>query len=453
MPTTELPGYRIVDGIRQAPGEGLRNDVAAFIGSTERGPLGVPVRIEGRKAFETVFGGPGTGTVPRAVAAYFANGGLVAWVLRAGRDGDVARATAGFGDDGHGGWAAGGPARLALPGNRLMVTASSPGRWADGTTIQLTYRAYGVTGAPELDIAIRYPGGGAVHAAGLSAAELGAALTAGGMLTAAFTGPPVTPAPGASGPAQLSWAVVLGGGAEPVIDANSLRAAILEQSLLGEVALVAVPGLPGMLDAPGQDDVLAELARSAAACQDRLAVVSVPAAGTGGLVDWDRRAAVAVPDPAGRRAVAAYYPPLLAENLTGIGPDLYLETDLAGHVCGRIAELDRERGSGWSPANTLVADAVDVAVPLPAATQELALGLGMNLVRPRVGGGLEIWGAHTRDPGDGLQVAHRRRCTGSSGGCAGWSSRSFSTSTTGSCGSPWPGPSAASCSRLSARAA
>ena len=106
-------------------------------------------------------------------------------------------------------------------------------------------------------------------------------------------------------------------------------------------------------------------------------------------------------DPALGRAVAAYFPRLLAEDLAPSGPDRYVPTDPVGHVCGRIAELDRERGSGWSPANTLVRDAVDVATPLPSDLQATAYGLGVNLLRPRVGGGLEIWGARTLDRYDG----------------------------------------------------
>jgi hypothetical protein len=408
MTSTELPGFRIVNGIQQTPEDGLRNDVAAFVGPTERGPLGQPVRVEGRRAFEAVYGGMGTGTVARAVVAYFANGGEVAWIVRAGRGGTSSWAALGLGDDGAGHWAAGGPARLALPGNRLVVTASAPGQWADGTMLRITYRAFGVLGGPELDVAVGFGDGSVIRASGLAPAELPAAIAAGGLLGARWDGPPVAATPGHIGPATLSWAAVLGGGAEPALDAAALRSAIDEQAQLGEIALVAVPGMVGLLDESGQDTVLTALARSAADCQDRLAVVGVPATDLAGLVDWHRRADTAVPDESGRRAVAAYYPPLLAENLTGAGPDGYVRTDLVGHICGRIAELDRARGSGWSPANMLVSDAVDTAVPLPETTQERALSSRVNLVRPRVGGGLEIWGARTRDDGDGRHIAHRR---------------------------------------------
>src|SRR5215207_8828490 len=108
--TTELPGYRVVDSPATVAEDGLRNDVAAFLGSTERGPINTAVRVDGRQAYSAVFGGPGTGTVPRAVAAYFSNGGQVAWVVRAGSGGQPARAVLELGQvAADGGWTIDGP--------------------------------------------------------------------------------------------------------------------------------------------------------------------------------------------------------------------------------------------------------------------------------------------------------------------------------------------------------
>jgi phage tail sheath protein FI len=55
-----------------------------------------------------------------------------------------------------------------------------------------------------------------------------------------------------------------------------------------------------------------------------------------------------------------------------------------------------------------VNDAVDLAAPTPISLQERAFEEGVNVVRERVGGGLEVWGARTLDPGDGRYLAHRR---------------------------------------------
>lgn len=408
MTTAEIPGYRVVDAPRPAPDPGLRNDVAAFLGSAERGPLGTAVRVDGRQSYAATFGGPGTGTVPRAVAAYFSNGGQVAWIVRAGRGGASSRASAILRWPTSAGWADDGAARLDLPGNVLTVTAVSPGEWANGGRVSVTYRAYGVSGAAELDVAVDLPGAMPIRRAAIGVAEMLATLNGTGLLVGQFSGPPAAGSTLGHGPAQATWVLTLADGAEPALGVPELRAAIVEQAQLDEIALVCVPGLAVTLGIADYDDVLAELAASAAASQDRLAVVSVPAHDAGGVTDWYTRALAIAPDPATRRTVAAYFPWLLAEDLTGRGPDPYRDTDPVGHICGQIARLDRERGSGWSPANTLVSDAIDVATPIPAAIQSAAIRLGINLLRPRIGGGLEIWGARTLDDGDGRYIAHRR---------------------------------------------
>ena len=408
--TVELPAYRVVDSAFTVAEDTLRNDVAAFLGSTMRGPCGVPIRVTGWQGYVAFFGGP-AGTVPRAVSAFFANGGQVAWVVRAGRDGSPATAELPLGDvDDHGEWTADGPARISLPGTTLALRATSPGAWADGIAVRVTYRAHGLLGQPELDLAVEMPGQAPRWRAGLAPGELLDAIAATELVTATLVGPAAVGSSGTVGPARLAREVVLAGGAEPVVDTLALEKAVEAQAQVEEIALVCVPDLAVLLDPDDQDEVLAGLARVAAAAQDRLVVVSPPpeAADLVTLSDWMTRTEPVRADPALGRAVAAWFPRLLAEDLEPTGPDRYRSTDPVGHVCGRIAELDRERGSGWSPANTLVRDAVDVASALPHDLQASAYGLGLNLVRPRVGGGLELWGAQTLDRYDGRFLAHRR---------------------------------------------
>jgi phage tail sheath protein FI len=65
----------------------VRTDVAGFVGVTERGPVDVPVRVETWTQFATRFGGPTPdGFLAYAVKGFFANGGRVCWVVRAGDD-------------------------------------------------------------------------------------------------------------------------------------------------------------------------------------------------------------------------------------------------------------------------------------------------------------------------------------------------------------------------------
>jgi phage tail sheath protein FI len=408
--TVELPGYRVVDGPRTVAEDGLRNDVAAFLGSTARGPCGTAVRVTSRQEYDAVFGGL-SGTVPRAVAAYFLNGGQVAWVVRTGRSGAPATARLPFGElNPDGTWTGDGPVRISLPGTALDVQASSAGTWADGTSVRVDYRAYGRLGRPVLDLVVHVRGDEPRWRTGLAPDELVDAITSTGLLTAAFVGPPGRGTDSGAGPARRSATAVLTQGEEPTLDLLALQEAVAVQAQVEEIAMVCVPDLSTILGPDDQDAALLELAAAAAGTQDRIVVCSAPVTATDvtGLADWTTRAGQVLADPALGRAVAAYFPRLLSEHLAPSGPDRYASTDPVGHVCGRIAELDRERGSGWSPSNTLVRDAVDVATPLPPDLQATAYGLGVNLLRPRVGGGLEIWGARTMDRYDGRFLAHRR---------------------------------------------
>jgi len=79
------PGVSIVPADPTArPVAPARTDVAAFVGIASRGPVGVPVRITAFREFERVFGSfSGAGFLAYAVKAFFENGGLAAWVVRA----------------------------------------------------------------------------------------------------------------------------------------------------------------------------------------------------------------------------------------------------------------------------------------------------------------------------------------------------------------------------------
>lgn len=410
MPALELPGYRVVREQRPVPEEGLRNDVAAFLGPTERGPLGVPVRVTSRQAYATAFGSGRRGLpTTRAVEAYFANDGQVAWVLRVGRGGAAATAAVELGTSTGGTWDAGGPMRLALPGTRLRFTATSAGEWANGTSVRVTYRAFGPLGAPGLDVRLAVPGEPVLQRAGLAPGDLAAVVGASGLLTLAFEGDPVAAEPDgpSTGPAARTWSLTLGDGAEPAVGLNEHLDAVEAQGDVDEIALLCAPGLERDLGPEAHDEVVAALARAAAGGQDRLLVLATPETRPTELGAWRARLEQAVPDPRQQRAVAAYAPWLVAEGLA-TGPERYAPVDPVGHVCGVVSRLDRERGSGWAPANVLVADAIDVAAGATAAEQAIAISQQVNLLRCRVGGGLEVWGARTLDRGEGRHIPHRR---------------------------------------------
>ena len=408
----EIPGYRAVQAQRQVPSEGLRNDVAAFLGRTDRGALGVPMRLCGRSDYAAAFGRQRAElATPRAVEAYFANGGEVAWVLRTGHGGAPATAHAELGKVVAGLWTPDGPARLSLPGNEVRVTATSPGSWAAATTVIITYRAFGLAGRPELDVRVAVPGEPVIQRTGLGGAdELIAAIGSSGLLEATFEGVPVAAEPpgASSGPAQRSWTLTLAGAVEPDAGRTDYLEAVIGQEEVEEIALLCAPDLDRDLDAAPADEVLAALATSAAASQDRLVVLATALMRPADIVRWRQRIAGAVPDAARQRAVASYAPWLVAEAPARSSADRYVATNPVGHVCGVISRLDRERGSGWTPANALVNDAIDVAAQSTDTERAFAVSQQVNLLRCRPGGGLEIWGGRTLDPGDGRHIAHRR---------------------------------------------
>jgi phage tail sheath protein FI len=247
------------------------------------------------------------------------------------------------------------------------------------------------------------PGTPVFQRAGLAPEELATAIAESGWLVAAPTGGRLAARGG--GPAARTWRLDLGGGADPVVGAGDYVRAVIEQAQIDEIALVCAPGLEQQVGSDEGAGVLAALAAAAATGQDRLVVAATAAATADALGAWRERLARAIPDPAHRRAVAVYAPWLVAEDLARAGADPYVPTDPAGHVCGIAAQLDRERGSGWSPANALVNDAIDVEV---APDEAFAYANQVNVLRGRIGGGLELWGAHTLDAGDGRHIAHRR---------------------------------------------
>src|SRR5436190_19663949 len=61
----------------------LRTDIAGFVGISSRGPLHLPVRIESRTQFASVFGGPlAQAILAYAVQGLFDNRGVTCWVVR-----------------------------------------------------------------------------------------------------------------------------------------------------------------------------------------------------------------------------------------------------------------------------------------------------------------------------------------------------------------------------------
>jgi len=152
----------------QADPSPLRSDIAAFVGPTRRGPIGVPVRVEGWREYVRAFGDLDRDLdTPYAIRGYFENGGEVAWIVRLAAPGaNVSTAT----------WTAKGLGGLGF--GVFRISAASPGSWSRGTRVALRYRGRTPTGAPTVDVSIRTGGNETEEHRAIPAADFVARLRA-----------------------------------------------------------------------------------------------------------------------------------------------------------------------------------------------------------------------------------------------------------------------------------
>ena len=128
QPQPRLPGIGF-EAVRVSNPSSLRTDVALFIGRSQRGPVGEPVRIDGMRYFQAVFGGwLADADCPLALKGFFDNGGRQAWMLRLAPGATLAAGL--WAVDGGGAFV---PPGLALGQVRFM--AASAGAWANALSL------------------------------------------------------------------------------------------------------------------------------------------------------------------------------------------------------------------------------------------------------------------------------------------------------------------------------
>jgi hypothetical protein len=454
-----LPGLSLTVAPRRTEPDPLRTDVAALLGRTRRGPVGVPVRVESWPDAQRVFGPlDGTAATPYALRGFFENGGRAAWVIRLAGASITAGAMWTVGEPGAAGW----PARAGFRYARYRVRAASPGAWANNTRVSIRFRGSSLAGPPALAVRVAPPGEPAETFTGLRPADVAEALAASRLIRIEPDGAPVPAAfNAASGPLAVGWDLVLGagpsrggallgpgpggssvaagdaplvseaggslgdagGGASPAgprgMDAppgaDDYRSGIAAMADLPEPALVALPDLGGDLLEPARTETVLALLATVAPLADRLVVIDVPDGGPGdaapsvdAALSWVEGLA-ATGDPALLGTAAVYHPPLVVPDPAG-GPGAPTRAvPASGHVLGLIARLDAERGAHHTPANAVLLDAVDLAVPLPDPQQARLFEAGVNLLRCAPGRGLRVWGGRTLATApDRRYVAHRR---------------------------------------------
>jgi len=429
-----VPGlYFTVSPPRSEPSP-LRSDVAGFIGRTRRGPAGIPIRVEGWRGYQRVFGGLAPDAVMTyAIRGYFENEGEVAHVIRMVHP----SATTAFAEwsigeiDHEGRWTDNSPIGFDYAG--YTVRATSPGGWANNTRISITYRLRGKTSAsktewlPELDFAISVPDEPpqyftAISLVGTNPDDEGlpqtfAQLISDGsrFLELSPNGPVITERAIPTGPHTATWELILSGGQDSGDGQTPTERQYLDAAIkladVPEVAIVAVPGLyDDLKDQPDSEDqqreVLKTLIEQAEELRDRLVLIDVPSEQDESVksdvalrqveatLNWIEKLR-GFADNKSTRAAAAYHPRLtVCDPLGGIRKPTR-NVPPSGHVAGVISRLDRQRGAHHTPANAEIYGAVDITQRFDPVAQGRMNSAGVNLLRCSAGNGVVVWGGRT----------------------------------------------------------
>jgi hypothetical protein len=421
--TASIPGLYYTFVKQPKPQSPLRTDVAGFFGRTNRGPVTSPVRVEGWREYMRVFGGlTDDAMTPYAVRGYFENNAQVAHVIRllgAGSNYASDVWNAGSFDSASGKLDADWPGASGLAALQFQIQATSPGDWANKTTVQFRYWLNGSTAKPELQLEIRPPN---------ETVELLTGIDPGSVVKevnqqSAYIRMVADPLPSGqsvaklqaapAGPRYYEWPVIaLSGGTSIKPDKSDYLDAILQLGDQVEVALVVSPDLyhPDFADPAEQLEVLTDMLTQADQLHDRLVIIDVPPlkADPFCAVNWVQQLRGTLTKEVLRNG-SVYHPWLAVPNPLGGSSNPLLNTPSSGCVAGVISRLDLQQGAYFTPANALINEAVDLTTLLDANQQTALYSAGVNLLTCSPSRGLLVWGGRVLglDPPGGF-VAHRR---------------------------------------------
>jgi hypothetical protein len=423
-----IPGL-YYESVRPAERSPLRTDIAAFVGRTRRGAVGVPQRVEGWRGYARTFGALQSDCVtPYAVRGYFENGGDIAWIVRlAPADGGVTPAPArGRWDVGiveNGAWIAASPSRHGFPFEAFDIVATSPGNWGNRGRVTIDFRL--VTGdRAEVDVAVAIPGEEPEFFTAVTPDMLAATVAGGSALVRFVPAGPATPSvpavpAAAPGPRAMRWVVTLESGIDAPRSGRAYLPAYLEAASrladIGEVALMSVPDLHSCTTSDDDRlEIVRRMLEDAERLHDRLLLLDAPPPRgirtTARVFEWI--AAIQNDVDLAARAAALYFPHLVIPDPLGTVRRPQRIVPPSGHVAGVISRLDRQLGAHHTPANTPLTEAVDLAETVEARTEIRLRAEGVNLFKCSPSRGLQIWGGRVlRVPGERLPprfMAHRR---------------------------------------------
>ncbi len=410
----------------------LRTDVAGFFGRTMRGPVGTGERVAGWREYLSTFGGLSEDAMtPYAVKGYFDNEAQVAYVVRllgsaskcalgSWKAGTIDATSGTLGSD----W----PGASGLRAIQFQIEATSPGDWANKTTIDIRYWAVGRAGKPEFEFEITPPNETAELLTGIDPAAVDtevngqsnyirltpAALPA--SLSLRSLSPPASP----SGPRYYEWQppVTLSGGTSVSPTKEDYLAAITVLGDQPEVALVASPDCyhpdfynPKVDKGADPLEVITTMLEQASRLDDRLVIIDVPPdhADPIDAVNWVQSQLRKPLTEIVLRNGAIYHPRLLVPDPLGIDPQSLRCTPSSGCVAGAISRQDVRLGAYFTPANTPIEQALDLSTPLDHNEQAALYAGGINLLTCSPGRGLLVWGGRVLgNNSPGGFVAHRR---------------------------------------------
>jgi len=403
-PAAKAPGLAFEVARPPADPSPLRSDVAAFVGPTRRGPIGVPTRVEGWREYVRAFGGLDRDLdTPYALRGYFENGGQVAWIIRVAAPNAMASSAT---------WTAKG---LAALGNGIFqISAATPGSWSRNARVSLRYRGRTATGTSTVDVSVR-TSDEIEELRSLSAADLVAQVAARSRLISieqVGTAPPSTPRGFATDTVVLDQS---GSAATPqfedYLDAIDM---LLD---IPEAAIVAFPEVHDL-----GESYASRVTRTAAAAfdplHDRLVLVDLPRDAPNlrwqvdDILAWVRATLGRGDDDktwTARwwRSAALYHPWVRVDDPLGGAASPARDIPPSGHVAGVISKLDRERGPGSTPANTALLGVLDLREDYSNDEQALLNPEGVDLLRCVPAIGFSVWGGRTLDRTTPF-VAHRR---------------------------------------------
>lgn len=400
----------------------LRTDVAGFFGRTARGPVSAPVRIEGWREYRSVFGGLiEDAMTPYALRGYFDNSAQTAYVVRllgAGSQYATGDWNAGSFDPASVKLNADWPGASGLTAVQFQIAASSPGDWANKTTVAIRYWLNGSTGGPEIQIETTPPNETPELLTGIAPASIAERVNE----QSAYIRMTPNPLPaglslaelgGTIGPRYYEWPpTVLDGGTALPPTMEDYLDAVQQLADESEVALVACPDLyhKDFSDPADQFGIITAMLAQADQLHDRLVIIDVPPSQADPLmaVQWAQRLREPLTEQVLRNG-AVYHPRLLVPDPLGGVANPLLCTPCSGCVAGVISRLDLQQGAYITPANAPIEQAVDLSTLLDANEQTIVYSGGINLLTCSPSKGLLVWGGRVLGvDSPGGFVAHRR---------------------------------------------